>query len=185
MASTLTRRPLPALVSLLALLLLTGLVWLRVLHRGGSSSDHKATPCPTPTARTVGTLPAPATITLSVLNSTNRSGIAAKARTALLNDGFKVPADAANDTKFKNKIPGTAQIRFGPTGKQAATLVRYYFPGAVLVTTPSKSATVVVSLGAKYRTISSPKAVQAALSGDRLAVAGATSSAGPSGSASC
>ena len=37
MAEGTVRRPLPALIALLALTLLTALVWWRVLHRGGSS----------------------------------------------------------------------------------------------------------------------------------------------------
>src|SRR3982750_2962517 len=38
MASTLLRRPLPALIALFALLLLTALVWWRVLHRADESA---------------------------------------------------------------------------------------------------------------------------------------------------
>jgi len=130
-ASTLTRRPLPALVSLLALLLLTGLVWFRVLHRGDAKST--ARPCPTPTqSAAVSTLPGPAKVTLEILNATTRSGIAARARTTLVDAGFLVPKTAGNDRKAKiNKIAATAEIRYGPTGQQAAkTSLTYEYPAA-------------------------------------------------------
>lgn len=182
MASTLMRRPLPALVSLLALFLLTSLVWWRVLHRGGDTKDT-ARPCPSPTA-TQARLPAPSSITVQVLNSTTRPGIGAKARSTLVADGFRVPAAAKNDTaKKRNKIKSSAEIRFGPTGKQAAALLRYYFPGAAMITTTARTATIVVSLGTGYKQVAAAATVQAALKGDNVAVA--NSSPSPNPSASC
>ncbi|HLY33447.1 MAG TPA: hypothetical protein VKQ07_02840, partial [Jatrophihabitantaceae bacterium] len=64
------RRPLPALICLAALTLLTALVWWRVLHRDSGSA--KAAPTCTPTA-TAQILPKPSAVTLSVLNSTQTS----------------------------------------------------------------------------------------------------------------
>lgn len=167
MASTLTKRPLPALVALLALLLLTALVWWRVLHRSDGGGTAAAS-CPAPTS-VATTLPAPARITVVVLNATKRSGIAARARTALVADGFLVPRPAANDSP-KAKVPGVAEIRYGPAAKSAATLLRYYFPGARMVTSRSASASVVVSLGARYRSVAAPATVQAALRHDDVVV---------------
>src|SRR3954454_18344971 len=89
-ASHLTRRPLPALVALIALLLFTGLVWWRGMHRG----DSKPPACPTPTTSSsspAAALPAPAEVTVQLLNSTTRAGIAAKARTTLVAAGFNSP----------------------------------------------------------------------------------------------
>jgi hypothetical protein len=175
------RRPLPALIALLALLLLTALVWWRVLHRGGASDAGQA--CPTQGA--VATLPAPSRITVVVLNATKRNGIAAKARTTLVSDGFNIPRAAAND-RPKAKVPGIAQIRFGPKARKGATVLHYYLPGATLVPTANKTATVVVSLGAKYRGIASPSAVDAALKKQQIELATGTPGApSPSGSASC
>lgn len=182
MAGTVIRRPLPALISLLALLLLTGIVWWRVLNRDSGTDDAAGCPTPTPTPSQM-VLPAPASITLQVLNSTKRNGIAAKARRSLLDAGFKVPAQAGNDNpKTKSKNTGTAQIRFGPTGERAATLVRYYFPGAAMVPTASKSSTVIVALGAKYKKVAAPATVAAALKGDKISVA-STAPASPTASA--
>lgn len=181
MASTVTRRPLPALIALLALLLLTALVWWRVIHRSDVKSVAK--PCPTPTA--AQTLPAPARITVTVLNATKRNGIGATTRTALVGDGFNVPRPAANDAP-RTTVPGVAEIRYGPTGAKGATLLRYYFPGARMVPTTSKTATVVVSLGNKYVRVADASTVQAALKQANIVVGTATStSTGPSPSASC
>jgi hypothetical protein len=181
LASTLTRRPLPALIALLALLLLTSLVWWRVMHRDDGSTA--AASCPT--RAPAQTLPAPATITVTVLNATKRNGIGARTRSALVEDGFNVPQAAAND-KSKAKVTGVAEIRYGATGKKGATLLRYYFPGARMVPTTSKTATVVVSLGTKYVRVAAASAVQAALKKAGIEVETATStSTGPSPSASC
>jgi hypothetical protein len=171
----------PALVALLALLGLTAIVWWRVLHR---DSGHSALPpCPTTASSTRTTLPAPASVTVEVLNATNRNGIAAKARTVLAADGFNLPTQAGNDTKYRGKVTSTAQIRYGPKGKPGAMLLRYYFPGAELVPSTTSSATVVVSIGSKYHAVATQSAVQHALTRDRVALATATPTA--SDSASC
>jgi LytR cell envelope-related transcriptional attenuator len=180
-ASTLTRRPLPALVSLVALLLLTSLVWWRVLHRGGDASAG-STPCPTPTMTVSETLPAQAQVTVQVLNATNRAGIAAKARTALTDDGFKSPKPATND-RPRVRVRGVAEIRYGPSALKAAKLLAYYFPGATLVPTTSKYTTVVVSLGDQYKRVATPEAVTAALTKDHVALQ--STGPTPSGSPSC
>ena len=160
MASTSMRRPLPAVIALAALLLLTAIVWWRVLNRdsGTSGSTQSCSTQSTPKA----TLPAPNLVTVQVLNSTDRQGIADKVRSTLVNDGFNSPDPAANDTK-KTKIPGVAQIRYGTKGTNGAKLLHYYFPKAKLVTTKSKTATVIVSLGERYKGVSTSSAVTALL----------------------
>lgn len=181
MTSPSVRRPVPALIALAALLLLTALVWWRVLHRGTGSPA--ATPCPTPTTPSGTVLPAPDHVTVTVLNSTDRNGIAGKARNALIDDGFGSSGPAGNDTR-KRPIRGVAEIRYGPKGRDGARLLRYYLPGARLVATHSKSAVVVLSLGEKYRHVASASQVQAMLRRDdvRLATPSPTS---PSPTASC
>lgn len=159
------RRPLPALVFLLALCLLAALVWWRVLNR----HDGKAAAAPTctTTASPGKTLPEPAAITVTVVNSTARQGIAGAARTVLLQDGFRIPNKAANDgTAFGGDgkpIAGVAAIRFGSPGAQGAELLAYYFPGAKLVRTDTTDASVVVSLGTAYRSIRKQSDVAAQL----------------------
>jgi LytR cell envelope-related transcriptional attenuator len=181
LASTVTRRPLPALIALLALALLTALVWWRVMHR----DDSKAVAAPCPTHPAAVTLPAPAKVTVTVLNATKRNGIGARTRTDLVVDGFNVPKPAANDSK-RAKVPGVAEIRYGATGKKGATLLRYYFPGARMVATASKTSTVVVALGNRYVRVAAASTVQAALKRDNIEVETAVStSTGPSPSPTC
>jgi hypothetical protein len=185
-----TRRPLPALVFLLALTLLTGLVWWRVLHRGNSQPVAAKQTCTSQPTQNV--LPRPASVTVAVLNSTQRAGIAAAAQKALAKDGFTTPDSPANDTG--PLIPGVAEVRYGSGELLAATLVSYYFPGSKLVALNAAADTdVVVSLGSAYRAVATPAAVQAALVAAHASQAPATptsapsrtTSASPSASASC
>ena len=165
------RRPLPALVAIAALTLLTALVWFRVLHRGAESANTASstashTPCPTPTPAPVKVLPKPSLVTLIVLNSTTRNGLAAGVRKTLIADGFKVPALATDDSATyggHGTLPGVAEIRFGPSQRYAAALVAYYLPGATLVQTDSSAPSVIVSLGTTYKALATPSAVAAAI----------------------
>jgi hypothetical protein len=189
MASGVVRRPLPALLALLALLLLTALVWWRVLHRDDKKQSHAGPSCPAPTsstAPTTGGLPAPSSVTVQVINGTYRlkkprPGIAAKARNALRADGFRVTPTAGNDTKAK--VRSVAEIRYGPAGTQAAKLLEYYFPQAVPKPQSWKTATVTVSLGAKYTRVAPKATVERALATQHQG--GASSSPAPSAGSSC
>ncbi len=178
MASSAARRPLPALIALLALLLFTAIVWWRVIAR--SSTAPAGAACPTPTASTATTappspagsptaaLPAPAGITLRVLNSTHRGGLAARVRSGLLDAGFRIPTAAANDESGA-KNPGVAQIRYSPGAAQAAKTVQYYLPGSKLVAHGASGSTVVVALGQKFSSIASPAQARAAMASARVA----------------
>jgi hypothetical protein len=174
------RRPLPALVFLLALTLLAALVWWRVLDH--DSGHAVASPsCSQSKATEPKHLPQQQAVVVQVLNSTKRQGIATKAQRVLVNDGFQAPAQAANDSKaypgYSGKIKGVAEIRSGPAGADGAKLLRYYFPGASLVKTKEKDATVLVSLGTKYKKVAPAKQVSAALKADGItliAVSGAS-----------
>ncbi len=178
MASTAARRPLPALVALVALLLLTGLVWWRVLNRS-SASEHQPKPCPTPTVRTK--YPSQDALTLAVFNATTRSGIAGRARSTLITDGFNVPALAANAPKARvNKIKQIAEISYGPASRPGAMLLRYYFPGATMVASKTKSKTITVTLGTAYKGIVAQKTVDAALKRNDAVVGTPTPSPSPS-----
>ena len=112
MRSTTIRRPLPALVFLLALLLLTALVWWRVLNRHDTTSS--ASPSCSTSSSSSNVLPTPAVVTVQVYNSTKRNGIAKSARSALLKDGFRIPDQATNDPT-KGTVKGVAEIRYPPT----------------------------------------------------------------------
>lgn len=174
------RRPLPALIFVLALCLLAALVWWRVLNRDDPAPEHQAT-CSTTPAQPPTQLPKPAAVTLSVLNSTNHNGLGASVLALLKKDGFKIPAAAGNDT---TPVAGVAEIRYGPTGTGGALLLAYYLPGSTLVTTDSANSTVVLSIGAKYKSLATAAAVTAKLKADGITLA-ATPVPAPTPSSSC
>lgn len=185
MAGSITRRPLPALISLVALLLLTALVWWRVMNRDDSTSAA-AKPCPAPSTSASATvpraLPPQRTIDVLVLNATTRSGIATKARATLVADGFRSTRRATNDDLSTNKVTGQGQIRFSAAKKPAALLLQYYFPGAQLTQVSAASEQVTVSLGPKYTSVQPRKTVAARLAADKvtLTTAAPTPAASPS-----
>jgi hypothetical protein len=184
------RRPLPALVAIAALTLLTALVWFRVLHRGteaAGTSETSTKPCPTPSVVAPTVLPQPRLITLLVLNSTSRNGLAKGVKTLLTKDGFKV-AEATNDkTSYGGHgvLPGIGEIRFGPSARAAATLLSYYVPGATLVPTDSSATSVILSLGAKYKALAPAASVSTALSTHHLTVTSTSPSPQPTPSKTC
>lgn len=166
-----TRRPVPALIFIAALVVLAGIVWLRVLHTGGDKHHHAValppcpsvspTPTPTPTLSALHSLPLPRDVHVVVLNSTNRSGLAATTAHALHKDGFAI-AKVDNDTKQyggHGLIAGAAEIRYGSAARAAAALLSYYLPGATLVPSSSDARSVIVSLGSRYHSLTATKKV--------------------------
>jgi hypothetical protein len=165
MASSKGRKPLPALAFLLALSLLTGLVWWRVLHR----SDTKASAMPvcsssapaSPSAN-ISVVPSPAAVTITVLNSTQKAGLAGAATTALAKLGFKT-GKAANDDTDRAPVTGVAEIRYGPAGAAGAKLLSFYVPESTLVLDTRAGANIDLALGAKYTVLASTTSVKAAM----------------------
>jgi hypothetical protein len=153
------------MVFLLALLLLTALVWWRVLNRHDTTSS--ASPSCSTSSSSSNVLPTPAVVTVQVYNSTKRNGIAKSARSALLKDGFRIPDQATNDPT-KGTVKGVAEIRYPPDTASGARLLRYYFPTAVMKLTTATDGKVVVSLGAKYKHVATQAAVAAALKRDSV-----------------
>lgn len=189
------RRPLPALALIGALCLLTAVVWFRVIHRSDGSAALGSS-CPTPSTSATRTptrsaqappsvLPEPRSVSVLVLNSTTRAGIAKAAKHALLWHHFKV-VDATNDARSyggHGTIPGVAEIRYGPNAVAAATLVRLYFPGSTIRTTHSTSRIVAVSLGRKYKAVATDVAVDKAMRARHLRFG--TVARSPSASPTC
>lgn len=143
------RRPLPALAFLLALSLLTALVWWRVFDR--ASGDEPVSSGTTCAPQQNIDLPSPDAVSVLVLNGTavgtNRVGLAGYVASSLQTDGFQV-GTPANDTVA---VAGVAELRFSDAGLAAATLLTYYIPGAIM--RPDKTiadATVTVSIGEEF-----------------------------------
>lgn len=194
MTAPVRRRPLPALAFIAALCLLTALVWFRVLHRSDGNSGAGKSACPSPSTTATATvqkpkvLPVPSKVSVLVLNSTQRNGIATATKKALEKHGFKV-TQAADDVKAfggHGLIKGVAEIRYGPSVIAGATLLHYYFPKSLMKLTDSSSAVVTVSLGAKYTKPATPAAVRTALAKAHLTIsAKATPTPTPTASSSC
>ncbi|HEY2298601.1 MAG TPA: LytR C-terminal domain-containing protein [Jatrophihabitans sp.] len=162
------RRPLPALAFIGVLCLLTAVVWFRVIHRGGGSDATGSPSCPTTVSSQHATpkvVPKPSTVSILVLNSTQRSGIASKTKKQLIKRKFKVTG-AENDAAAyggHGVIKGVAEIRYGPQAVAAAELVRFYFPHAAMQQTDASTRVVTVSLGANFKHLASRAGVRAAM----------------------
>ncbi|MDQ2837229.1 MAG: LytR C-terminal domain-containing protein [Actinomycetota bacterium] len=162
MSAMTSRRPLPALVFLLVLTVLTAIVWWRVLHRpdGTTTADGPVTVQPikcTPGGKKV-TLPTPASVKVDVLNGAGREQLATQVSTLLKSRGFAVgtPGNAG-------ALTGTGEIQFGSAGASGATLLSYYLPGAKMVAQKRSDNLINLVLGSGYQTLASPAAVTKAV----------------------
>jgi hypothetical protein len=159
MSPTTARRPLPALVFLLILTVLTGIVWWRVLHRNDDSPTGSTPVVVQPIRCTPGAgaiaLPKPSAVTVDVLNGASRDQLATQVSTQLKSRGFLVgKPDTAPST-----VSGTGQIQFGTAGRAAATLLSYYLPGATMVAQNRSDAIITLVLGTGFKTLASQAVV--------------------------
>ncbi len=165
MAGASARRPIPALIFLLALSLLSGLVWFRVLNRdngaagpgAGAGGSTTATVCVPRTAKPAA-LPKPQAVTVSVLNAAGTTGLARSVGDALKGRGFRLGA-IGNDQATGAAV---TQIRYGPKAAAAARLVQLYLPGSKLVPNNGSSRVVVVAIGTSYKSLASAAQVNKA-----------------------
>lgn len=177
------RRPLPALVCLIVLTLLTALVWWRVLNRDSGSAHTSTASCAKPKT-SLSVLPRPATVSVFVLNSTNRAGLAKSAATALSKAGFKV-AGYGNDTG-NPVVKGVAEIRYSSDEKDAATLLGYYITHAQLVALPaSATQKLQVSLGEQFKAVTTGPGVASALQAAHATVSPSPSPGATGTAANC
>jgi hypothetical protein len=156
MSTATRRRPLPALAFLLALSVLTGIVWWRVLHRpepAGTTGTARppvagqtATTC-TPSANAIR-LPTPASVTVVVLNGAGRDLLATKVTSQLKSRGFKMGAPGTTSA-----LSGVGEIRYGTAGRAGATLLGYHLPGAKLIPTNRPDTRINLVLGSGFRSL--------------------------------
>jgi hypothetical protein len=189
-ASTSARRPLPALAFLVGLLVLASLVWWRVIHRSDTEAQAaarasvSATASPTCAIARVTTVPEPGQVRVDVLNSTNRSGLAHSASSALTHLGF-ASAGYGNDQTSRAPVTGVAEIRFGPSGQAAATLLSFYVPGATLVPITRTTSIIDLALGAKYQTLATRPAAASAMAAAHIVMSATAASATPTATSTC
>ncbi len=162
MSTATRRRPLPALAFLLALSILTGIVWWRVLHRaepagtGQGPAPSQSAPC-TPGSKGIK-LPAPSAVTVTVLNGAGRDQLATRTSNQLKGRGFKVGTPGTTSA-----LSGVAEIRYGSTGRPGATLLSYYLPGAKLAAASRKDAKLELVLGSGFTALASDASVKQAV----------------------
>jgi hypothetical protein len=164
------RRPpwLIAVVIAIAVLVVAGLVFgvMNLFSSGpatnaSSTPDASASPCVTVTLATSKVLPAPKDVKLNVYNSTSKTGLASDTAKELSARGFKIMR-IANDPVGK-KIPGVAQIRYGPKGERSAQLLLIYVPGAEMVNDYRTGPRIDLSTGKTFSGLSPQQGVKALL----------------------
>ena len=140
------RRALPGLVLLVALSLLAGGVWLRVLDRVNAGATSAAG---------CGTGPVAATdlrrVEVRVYNSTVREGLARSVADQLRGRGFVVVTTANDPLIDIRDVRSAAEVRHGPAGARQAELIRRQVPGAKLFRDAREDAVVDLALGAAYK----------------------------------
>lgn len=95
-----------------------------------SSSEPTAAPAPscTTAAPAPGAAPKPGDITVNIYNATERTGLAAKTASEVRARGFDI-ATIANDP-LQRKVTGSAEVRYGASGKAKAKVVLSLVKGA-------------------------------------------------------
>lgn len=148
------RRPVPALVFLLALAILAVVVWVRVADRDSAAHQSSGSGA----CSTLTTLPANQVIGIAVLNGNGQSGLAEKTLAAFVQDGFL-------QGPFGNADPydGIATITVGPKGAASAKLVQYYVPGAVIQSDQRPDTGATVTIGTQFKGLATTDQVKAAM----------------------
>ncbi|WP_432561528.1 LytR C-terminal domain-containing protein [Kineococcus sp. SYSU DK003] len=132
------------------------LVWSDRWQPGGAATPTAAAPAPTCTPQAVELLP-PAEVSLTVLNGTDRRGLAASVAGELRSRGFVV-TEVGNAPAATG--PVTAVVTFPAGQRQQATTLGARFPEVQLVEDPAAAA-VSVSLGDGYQQLVGEEAVVA------------------------
>ncbi len=118
-------------------------------------------PCETTLVTPAEVLPVTGKVTVNVLNSTKRQGLARGTADVLTARGMKVKK--VGNASADGVIEGVAELRYGPKGEKAARLLEFYFPGAVLVPIDRKTKIVDVVLGTEFEKVLGEAQVAAAL----------------------
>ena len=121
-------------------------------HRAQASAAPACIPAPGRPELTA------AQVTVNVYNTTNRSGLAASAARDLRARGFTI-ATVSNDP-LGQTVRGTAVVRYGVSGADAARLAAAQVAGATLVRDGRADASVDVVLGAGFSALASPRGPQ-------------------------
>jgi hypothetical protein len=151
-----SRRPVPALVLLVALSVLAAMVWWRVLHRGAGEATAGA--CPARPAAGVLVLD-PRRVQVRVYNATSRSGLARAVAGQLRRRGFSIVATSNDPLADTREVRGVGELRYGALGARQAQLVSWQFPDIRLAEDPRTDAVVDVAIGPGFRALASASQV--------------------------
>ncbi len=135
-----------------------------------AAKDPVPAPCVTVQVTPTADLPKPSEVKANVYNSTKTAGLAKRTAADLVKRGFAV-GTIDNDPKG-TVVTGVAEIRYGPEGAQAAELMAFYLPGATLVETSAKDATIDVAVGAEFTSVLTTKQAAAALTSPSPSLSG-------------
>jgi hypothetical protein len=154
-----SRRPIPAVVLLLALSVLAVAVWWRVLHRGAGEATAGACPArPSASVLTFDTR----RVKVRVYNATTRSGLARRVAGQLRQRGFNIAATSNDPLAETRQVQGVGELRYGPLGARQAQLVSWHFPGIRLAEDPRTDAVVDVAIGPAFRALGNASQVSQA-----------------------
>ena len=148
------RKPVPPLVFLLVLAVATTAVWIWVFNSGADTTP--AATC-TPAAPSM----APGTVTVHVLNASQKQGAASAVAKELQARGFQV--GAPDNDRSGRDVTGVGEIRFGARGKQQAAYVKAYLPGATEYQDTRATAVVDMVIGPGYQSLATQQQVTAAI----------------------
>lgn len=148
-----SRRPVPALVFLLALAVLAVVVWVRVADRDSGANASAPRNC-----ASAPQLPANAAVTITVLNANGADGLATRVLDAFVAAGF-----VAGNVGNVDPVNDFATITSGPNGTAAALLVSYYIPNSTITTDSRQDGSVTVTVGQKFSAFATPAQAQASM----------------------
>jgi hypothetical protein len=157
------RRPIPPLIFLLVLALAAAGVWWNVIQKDKAQKADEAKACAS--AQDAPPSLDPTTLSVRVLNATDRGGLAQQVAGELQNRGFTV-AEIGNDDTDR-EVTGPGEVRYGPRGTDAAAFVALLLPGAGQYPDTRATAQVDLVLGPEFEwpaSLATPEQVAAALS---------------------
>ncbi|WP_344443571.1 LytR C-terminal domain-containing protein [Kitasatospora nipponensis] len=123
-----------------------------------AASAGAGTPLPATTA-----IPQPQAVTVNVLNSTDKAGLAARTADELKKRGFTVGKVGNAPSALSKKVPNSAQLIAGSTGAAAATLLGSEVSGATTMADARTDGSVDFVIGDAYTDLLDPNAAAAAL----------------------
>lgn len=122
------RRPLPPIIFLLVLALVSVGVWWNVFRQDAELRAEQDAACAE--AEAAPQALDPATVSVRVYNASDQAGLAQSVADDLGARGFTI-AEVAND-RSGQEVTGVGEVRYGPSGKGTAAFVALYLPGAEL-----------------------------------------------------